>query len=367
MGGGGTRWRQVAVAVLVLAGVVFIPPLIGRTGSSSPSTSAPRVEMNPADGHQEFQKFFPGQPWAIELVELQSLWGWTQGGPYGWVNEDRRTPEVEVVDGRRTTLEVEDPQVTVWLFGGSTVFGFGQRTDHTIASTMVREAQERGIRLRVENYGVSGYVNWQETQVFADELAAGRRPDLAVFLDGANDTALGVERERYGLFDTDVIHRQTMTDDQRKELESAAAARGYESKGDLDAVVRLAVDQYDKGVRWARELGEQHDVPVFHFWQPQLYTMPLDAPLVRDALERWEISEDSHREMGKVVRRIAEESEADPVDLTGILDDVRGPIFYDTTHTNETGARIEGEAILDELWPQLARLAREAVDPRSNG
>ena len=58
-----------------------------------------------------------------------------------------------VVDGRRATWR---PAVTpgcrpakVWMFGGSTAFGQGQRDDHTIASELARVAWEDGIAVDV--------------------------------------------------------------------------------------------------------------------------------------------------------------------------------------------------------------------------
>ena len=46
------------------------------------------------------------------------------------------------------------------------------------------------------NFGVSAYVNAQEALVFEDRLRSGERPDVALFLDGANEIAVAWERER---------------------------------------------------------------------------------------------------------------------------------------------------------------------------
>ena len=53
------------------------------------------------------------------------------------------------------------------------------------------------------------------------------RPDLAVFLDGANDMSLGIERERFGLDDLEHTEFLAMSDDQRDEL--AASAKSNKS------------------------------------------------------------------------------------------------------------------------------------------
>jgi len=342
----------VVVAVLLVAGIIFVPPWLMSERSAAPA-APPEIVLNPADVAGQFAKYFPGQPWAVDMVETQSLWGWSQDSPYGWENEDGNKGDMVVVDGRRRTLQVEDPEITVWLLGGSTAFGFGQRDDRTIASEMVRLAEERGVAIRVENLGVSGYVNWQETQVFEDLLAAGERPDIAVFLDGANDTALGIERERFGLLDPGTNYNQTMADEQRTELQRSAEERGYRSSNDLDTAVSLASAQYRRGVLLARDLGRANDVEVVHYWEPQLYTVPLDAPLVADALEQWKITPERHDAVGRSIDRIAQDSGVDPIDLTDVFDNVDGPIFYDTSHTNEDGARLTAEAIIEDLWPIL--------------
>lgn len=364
---GRATWKRWAVIAAIVAGVLFVPPLVARAwpsgeqadgrGGSGGSDTEPTVVLN-ADDLSAFEKYFPNQPGAIELSQTLSLWGWTPHPRYGWVNNDGDKGGVIVTGGKRRTTEVADPEFTVWLFGGSTAFGFGQRDEHTIASELVKLAEEDGIRLDVENYGVSGWVNWQETLLFEDELRAGRRPDVAVFLDGANDTALGIEREKYGLLDTGSTYNQTMTDEQREVLARNAEAAGYESRGDLDVVTGLAADQYRKGVERSKVLGDEFGVPVMHYWQPQLYTIPRDRPLVEDALEQWQIPADSHDDLGEVVDRIAEESGVDPIDLTGIYDDVEVPVFYDTSHTNEDGARIEAEAIWETLGPKLRAMPR---------
>ncbi len=352
-------WRLPVAVCLLVAAVLVVPPLLARTLGSSGSTDAtrPTIALNAKGDHQEFEQYFPHQPGAVRLVEEESLWGWDPDARYGWVNRDKRTADIEVVGGVRSGLRVPGPEVTIWLFGGSTAFGFGQRSDHTIASELVRGAQARGVPVEVVNFGVSGWVNAQETQLFADRLAAGPRPDVAIFLDGANDTALGIERMRYGLLDTTRTWYQTMTDQQRDRLAAEATARGWSSSDDLALATRLAADQYRRGVLEGRSLGQGAGVHVVHYWQPQLYTIPLDRPLVRDALDQWKISAEQHDAMGRVVADVATASGVGPVDLTHVFDHAREPIFYDTSHTNEVGARTEADAILDDLWPTIRSVA----------
>jgi lysophospholipase L1-like esterase len=76
----------------------------------------------------------------------------------------------------------------VFLFGGSTTWGFYSRDEDTIPSQLARLLVERGLEAQVQNFGEVGYISTQELLTLTRELASGRPgPDLAVFLDGLND------------------------------------------------------------------------------------------------------------------------------------------------------------------------------------
>ncbi len=75
----------------------------------------------------------------------------------------------------------------VFLFGGSTTFGFGVADEHTIASYLQPLLSEDGRPARVYNFGHSGYYSTQERILFERLLVAGHHPDVAIFVDGLND------------------------------------------------------------------------------------------------------------------------------------------------------------------------------------
>lgn len=79
----------------------------------------------------------------------------------------------------------------VFCFGGSTMFGYGLPDEQTLASCLQKEFQERSPRpVSVYNFGVGWHFSTQERLRFEQLLAAGFVPDLAMFLDGINDTSL---------------------------------------------------------------------------------------------------------------------------------------------------------------------------------
>lgn len=185
--------------------------------------------------------------------------------------------------------------------------------------------------------------------MFADALRAGGRPDVALFVDGVNDLALGFEREVYGLLDVTTPLSLGATEDQQEELRAAAGARGWIETHDPGRQARLAAAQYRQGVRHAREVARESGVPVLHFWQPQLSTLPVDRPGVSTVLNNLHAAPGSLRRGARTVREAASLSGVGPIDLTHVFDRVSGPVFFDWAHTNEAGAAIMAAALYESL------------------
>jgi hypothetical protein len=79
----------------------------------------------------------------------------------------------------------------IFVFGGSTTFGAGVPDGQTFAAYLPSEwnARHPARAVQVYNFGVHAYFSVQERLRFEQLLAAGRKPDLAVFVDGFNDIA----------------------------------------------------------------------------------------------------------------------------------------------------------------------------------
>ncbi len=76
----------------------------------------------------------------------------------------------------------------VFLFGGSTAFGWSIPDDHTVASYLQQELHSvRGKQVYLYNFGRSYYYSSQERILFEQLLLTGNVPDMAIFLDGLND------------------------------------------------------------------------------------------------------------------------------------------------------------------------------------
>jgi len=79
--------------------------------------------------------------------------------------------------------------MNVFLFGGSTTFGYGLPDDQTIASYLGECGLADGShgRLAVYNFGQGSYFSSQELILFQQLLKAAFVPQVAVFIDGINE------------------------------------------------------------------------------------------------------------------------------------------------------------------------------------
>jgi hypothetical protein len=78
--------------------------------------------------------------------------------------------------------------LNVFVFGGSTAFGFGVADFETIPSLLQEQLRTRfGERVAVYNFSTGGYYSSQEDVRFERLLAKGFVPQVAVFVDGLNE------------------------------------------------------------------------------------------------------------------------------------------------------------------------------------
>lgn len=299
---------------------------------------------------------------------------------------------INSVDGIRRSYEPSLPAgreaPVLWFFGGSTIWGEGQRDRHTIASEVARIAEAEGLPVQVVNYGERGYVSWQEVQLFERALAHGPAPLQAIFYDGTNDlnvqglqpsvdpthfdyarlrrsmTGLGLgtgadadptpsvasptlRSDLADLFDRYVEVSAVAKIARRIEgllgIQPAAAA---EREPNPEEMIANAAGVYRRSQSVARLLAERDGVEPVFFWQPTR----------GGAIE------------GTGYDRLHDLVDDITVDLRASLvaHDSDDTVYLDGAHTNELGARLVAEAMWETLRPSIQawyRDHREALDP----
>ncbi|MCA9915685.1 MAG: SGNH/GDSL hydrolase family protein [Anaerolineae bacterium] len=89
---------------------------------------------------------------------------------------------------------VEDA-LTIFVFGGSTTFGYGLPDYQTIPAAMQEALQQtsEGQAIHVYNFGQGAYYSALEVTFFQELLRAGHVPDVVIFIDGLNDMGNRIE------------------------------------------------------------------------------------------------------------------------------------------------------------------------------
>jgi len=301
---------------------------------------------------------FADDPWAGPLFdELNNRSKYRPDLVLGSRLGDSTGEYLNVRDTRRVSYEPKDAAFDVWFFGGSTMFGIGQRDGHTIPSEVARLAERDGVSFRPVNFGVSADVNWTETLRFAEALEnTTTLPELVVFYDGCNEMGLSGDRVGIGNPRAGESSRLSVSDKDREQFAEERAGAPEPSSDGYDSAKRIGAAQYGRGVELGRRLAASFGVPVSYFWQPLLLSKvprafdaetfarldfdPDDVPVARSA----------YQEIGRARPGV--------VDLSGALDALDQPVLLDYCHTDEVGAATVAAAMYDELRPELRRAAR---------
>ena len=368
----GRGWRQAVALVAVGAlAATLLPRLLDDDGADEDIPTRLRGD----DGSQaETAPALADAEWLEDASEefTEAVAQGTTYAPYvGFALQDYEGTHVNITDRQRHSYRADGSDaeaLDVWFFGGSTMFGFSaQRDEHTIPSEVVRLAEADGIVVRAHNYGGPGMVNFQETVLFSQLLLGGGEPDLVVFYDGINDRAVQLLAAYAGVGHvgevgdlSEVSVRQTLAGQVTGNDEPPPPVAGSPPVSSPPApseIVAATVDVYERGIRLAQALAAEDEVPVRHFWQPDLYLKDELVPGEEELLDRLYLDPRRLRAMRAYAEATRARLPDGVIDLADAFDGVTEPVMSDQVHTNELGARLVAEAMYEALAPDLRRLA----------
>ncbi|MCK6544686.1 hypothetical protein L6R52_02375 [Myxococcota bacterium] len=272
-------------------------------------------------------------------------------------------------EGRRATPQPDVPAdaPVVWVFGGSTIFGMGARDGHTIPAQLARAMT---VPARIENYGQIGFFSTQELVTLLRELHAGRRPDVAIFVDGVNEVLPALVMGRPG----------TPLDTPQLEAEldalrggGSAAVLGHVLRGlaprsallarlvstpgpapiesrvpaaDEDDVARTIATTYRVNRDVIRALAARFGFEVVFFWQPTIFSKRARSP----GEERLAGESRAYASLYAKAHRAVVGADGDaPIDLTDVFGDDATPVFFDFCHVSERG----NQRLAERLAPHV--------------
>ena len=180
----------------------------------------------------------------------------------------------------------------IFMFGGSTAFGYGVPDDQTIASHLQECFPTGGSKkvVALYNFGRGHYYSTQERILFEQLVATHHLPDIALFIDGLNEffyygnegTAVSASFEKYlagditKLWLKDLKKRSQVIQTFR---ELRKAVKGALFKGDLTkqkerykqlnrSTLARCIERYTVNKKMIEAISSSFDTKSIFVWQP---------------------------------------------------------------------------------------------------
>jgi hypothetical protein len=264
----------------------------------------------------------------------------------------------------------QDRHYNVFLFGGSTAFGYGVRDADTIASHLQDLLSLEGRPVRVYNFARGGFYSTPERLLFEKLVTLGMVPDLAVFIDGLNDFFFDRDPPAFTLGLTrlteEELRRPVMAALRQlpvvRAFEGSAANLGFErpdlaggraggnaatDASEAEAVERV-IGRYvgNKGV--AEAVGAAYGVQVLFVWQPvPTYKYDLRYHTFSGSFGRHERSRLGYPRMHAYAREhpLGENF----VWCADIQDRVEALLYVDQVHYSPAMSRLVAQCISDAI------------------
>ena len=266
--------------------------------------------------------------------------------------------------------------LTVFMFGGSTLWGTGARDAFTIPALVARDLQAGGLSADVFNFGESGYVSTQSLVALLLELRSDRRPDVVVFYDGVNDTFSAFSQQRPGLPQNEynraadfnlsqagpARHARLLLRDAADASATVALVERLVRKpagsdslwqpSNPDSLAALVVTTYLSNLDMLRALGEHYHFRPLAYWQPTIFQKP--------TLSKYEQSERAKvPELARFFEQTyaAMESRAHDGrvhDLAQVFSTRRDPVYVDWMHLGESGNAVIAQRIAGDILATTA-------------
>ena len=322
--------------------------------------------------------------WAKDVFRENSEIVWEFDQYLGFVSKEYHGKYFNIDSlGMRRTWNPSDSDSsgakTVFMFGGSTMFGWSIRDDYTIASSVSRLLNEKEDDYLVYNYGQSGYIFMQEIMKLMLLLREGHRPDYVLFYDGINDVYAAYQSGRVGTIqNVDHIKKKlkqvqptplqhfilavkgTVTNHCMiyrslkkvpsmfvKEPEFKEVAAGYDPDR-LGAFAKDISDHYAQSMDLLGKLSEAYGFKYICFWQPVIYTEQKLFPEESDPYYNPRLKDKSLKAIYMDIISLLEAKEMDSFyNIYDALSDRTGQVYSDMFHLSEEGNEIVAAKIVD--------------------
>lgn len=263
-------------------------------------------------------------------------------------------------------VRCEHNPISVWVFGGSTVYGTGVPDDATLPSYLLRRLNRDGQAcVVVTNLGNESFVSTQELLWLIQLLKRGGRPDIVIFYDGFNDAHLGMQTAdpsdtHYGIAQIkaraegtvagrfDFIHKLysvRVIDAARQLFRHPTSLTSDVTRSRATSVL----DNYQANHEIAAALGQTYHFRFYGFWQPMLFygNKPLDN--FERRITQLDASRNARFDARPVLAAYLEAGRRAPqskfIFLANVFDSAAEPLYIDEAHLGPRGNELAADAI----------------------
>lgn len=320
------------------------------------------------------QTAYKNQEWVNKLADEWRRSNQLEYQAYvGWERKPFEGQTIQVDrDGLRRSFysQCNSDAYTIWMFGGSAVWGTGVPDWLTIPSLLGQQYEQSGRSVCIRNYGEKAWVNTQELIKLILELKAGKQhPDLVIFYDGPADVFETYQSGVPGL------HQNF---DEMKQLYEGHAAEGrgnfqyllktnaarlfFERRlrreiemrafaKDRDTLADQTVRCYLENLRVVDLLARAYGFKYAAFWEPTIYGGHKRlAPDEQNARQETNLHFPGLEEADQAARvLVTNMSPAHLFDIGDVFDKVEETIYFDHAHVSAKGNRLVSERIFSTL------------------
>jgi len=335
-------------------------------------TAFPADPIELSYGRRPTEPVYPGKSRAELRQLLQETWNRPPGwDPYTGLRErpfHGRFVNVHQAGFRlshgQTPWPPDPARPAVFVFGGSTTFGYGLADDETIVSALQDALDRRlgGGRASCYNFGRAGDLSTGERALFEQQLARGEVPRVAVFVDGVNEFAFDAPyltpRLRSALR-TPVAYALDVLAEQLPLARLVARWKAGKPRPRTEQQVRSAYDdpalldarieRYLANRRLVQAVATAYGVRPLFVWQPvPTYRYDLRYDLFGD----FDLGPNNYSRFGYPRMAARLQKEAPGADFLWAADlqvGLQQPLYVDQIHYTAALSRRLGEAIAQAL------------------
>jgi|ERR1700693_5771678 len=265
---------------------------------------------------------------------------------------------------------------TIWMFGGSSMWGHVMHDWETIPSQVAKHYEESGHPVCVKNYGQEAWVNTQEVIKLMLLLKRVEKiPDAVIFYDGTNEAFLPYESDevdahwgfprfknkfeswKFGeqrgfeyIKSTNTYLGLQWAADKLQLVHNTAAPRMISAEQAAPMAMR-ALDNYSKNMEIVDLLAAHYGFHYDFFWEPYLPYSRKPLTAAEESLKK--VGARNYPGLEEVMRatydRVSAVKSPHFVFLGDLLNDHRETLFKERDHLNPEGNHLVAERICQVL------------------